>query len=241
MSSTDRILSVLAFVVSASKPVSPQDIAAGLDLPISTVYRLLSHLKTWGFISDSTQKSRYSAGAVGLQMSQQFMEHSFLFDAARPALQRLASRSQETVALIVSNQYQTICVDMIESPQALRCSFSVGKGQSLTRGASAKTLLAFSTPAIQQAILAKHLPNPAEQVDLNQQLARIKAQGYGVSVGELDPGVWGVAAPILKRKALQGIIAIMAPHSRVMGKEPILIQEALNCAASINEYVELQQ
>lgn len=241
MSSTDRILSVLAFVVSAAKPVSPQDIATGLDLPISTVYRLLSHLKTWGFITDSTQKSRYTAGAVSLQMSQQFMTHSFLFDAARPTLQRLASRTQETVALIVSNQYQTICVDMIESPQALRCSFAVGKGQSLVRGASAKTLLAFSHPAMQDTILAQHLPNLAEQAELRAQLQRIQTQGYGVSVGELDPGVWGVAAPIMKRKALQGIIAIMAPHSRVMGKEPILIQEVLDCAASINEYVELQQ
>lgn len=241
MSSTDRILSVLAFVVSAAKPVSPQEIAAGLALPISTVYRLLTHLKTWGFISDSTQKSRYSAGAVSLQMSQQFMAHSFLFDAARPALQRLSSRTQETVALIVSNQYQTICVDMIESPQALRCSFSVGKGQSLTRGASAKTLLAFSSTHMQQAVLSKYLPDPAQQAELQQQLQRIKTQGYGVSVGELDPGVWGAAAPIFKRQALQGIVAIMAPHSRVMGKEPILIQAVLDCAASINEYVELQQ
>lgn len=192
-SSSDRLLQTLQLVAASPQPLSAKDMAQQLALPPSTLYRQLTHLSQWGLLQAGADGA-YHAGPLGLQLAMGFQRHNTLAAQARPEMQRLARLSNETVALMVATRQQVICIEMMESQQALRCAFAAGKGQPLARGASALALLAFMPAAHSQATLDSMLP-PQEHEALRQTLAEVRRQGYATSDSAIDAGIWGVSAP----------------------------------------------
>ena len=54
---------------------------------------------------------------------------------------------------------------------------------------------------------------------------QIRAQGYAVSLCEIDDGIWGVSAPLIdSRERLQGAISLMAPAFRAQQRSERLIR-----------------
>ena len=187
-SSSDRLLQTLQLVAASPQPLSAKDMAQQLALPPSTLYRQLTHLSQWGLLQAGADGA-YHAGPLGLQLAMGFQRHNTLAAQARPEMQRLARLSNETVALMVATRQQVICIEMMESQQALRCAFAAGKGQPLARGASALALLAFMPAAHSQATLDSMLP-PQEHEALRQTLAEVRRQGYATSDSAIDAGIW---------------------------------------------------
>lgn len=143
MNSLHRALAILNFIAGQDKPVSPKEIAAHLSIPLSTVYRLLHILKTWEMITYAQTYGTYTVGAHSLKTTDKYYRHSLPFRQLRPFMAKLSTNCKETVALLVGNLQETICVDIIEAERTLRCSFEIGKSNTLLRGASGKTFLAF--------------------------------------------------------------------------------------------------
>lgn len=237
--SSDRLLDILSFIARQPNATTPQALAEHLNIPVSSVYRHLSTLKKARFISEGKQKNKITIGAIGLQMANHYLEHTLLIDVVKPDLLRLALKTQETAALMVPSNLQAICVEMVESRQALRCSFMVGKGTPLSQGASAKTLLAFMEEEERFAAVQMLISSQHKQKNLLDELLRIQKEGYCVSQGEVDQGIWGVSVPIFHKKKLQGVVTTMSPETRIETRENLLIDATIHCAASINEYFSL--
>ena len=125
-SSSDRLLQTLQLVAASPQPLSAKDMAQQLALPPSTLYRQLTHLSQWGLLQAGADGA-YHAGPLGLQLAMGFQRHNTLAAQARPEMQRLARLSNETVALMVATRQQVICIEMMESQQALRCAFAAGR------------------------------------------------------------------------------------------------------------------
>jgi DNA-binding IclR family transcriptional regulator len=125
---------------------------------------------------------------------------------------------------------------MIESPLSLRCSYSKGRSQPLSRGASAKALLAFLSQAVQNEVCDRLLGGDADaRSALFQELKTVRAQGYAESEGEVDPGVWGASAPIFSHgERLEGSISLMIPNMRVGSRRDELIQQTIETAKAIS-------
>lgn len=237
--SNDRLLEILSYVASQPSAVTPQALAEHLGIPVSSVYRHIAVLKKWRFIAEGKQKNKLAIGAIGLQMAQHYLDHALLIDIAKPDLMRLALKTQETVALMVASNTQAICVEMIESRQALRCSFMVGKGTPLIQGASAKALLAFMDEKERESVIHTLIKSKHQQRKLFDEIVDIQTQGFATSQGEVDHGIWGVSVPILLKGKLQGVVTTMSPELRISGKEPLLIDATKACANSINDYFSL--
>ena len=236
-SSSDRLLHTLQQIASSSVPLAARDLSVALDLPQSTLYRHLHCLTHWGLVQPVGNSGRYSAGPMGLQLAMSFQQHDTLAVQALPELQRLARSSNETAALMVATGQQVICIAMIESQQALRCSFSPGKGQPLVRGASALSLLAFM-PAEQAQSTFDALVPAAEQPALQASLQAIRLQGYAISDSAIDPGIWGVSAPVLvSGKKLLGTLTLMAPSARVRDCKDALIEKTRKAARTVSNYL----
>lgn len=217
MNSINRTLNILSYITTNKLPVTPQMISKALNIPISTVYRLLTILINWEFITFAKQYGTYTVGAQSIKTQDKYYHHSLLMSASKSELQVLGKKTQETVAIITSNLCETICVDMVESSQALRCSFVVGRGNTLIKGASAKTLLAFRDQDYQELVFETHgsqLKTTESLQQLKQALTQIRQQGYGMSISEIDEGVLGVAAPIFKGQDIIAVISVMAPEFR---------------------------
>lgn len=239
MKNSDRILNILSYIGRAKKPVSPKELEAQLNIPISTIYRILNILISWEFITNSHILGLYTLGAQSLKGHDLYEKYSFLTSDIQKILTILMEKSHESAAIIVSDLSHTICVSMIESTQALRCSFVPGKGDVLIQGASGKTLLAFYSEAIREKILKQYFPDQhhPEKIALIADLNVIQQQGYGRSVGEIDEGVLGISAPIFKQKQAIAVVTLMAPFFRSQHKEALFISLVKEAAAQITDFI----
>jgi len=231
---SDRVLMVLATIARHGRPVAAHELVELTGLPQSTLYRQVAMLKRWGFVLESA--GTYAPGPISLQLALGFDHASHLVQEARIGMAKLEVESGESVGLVVAVKDQAVCLEMVESQQSLRCSFEKGRGVPLLAGASAKSLLAFMPPAAARAILADLLAIDADtQAQLQAELSDIRAAGYALSEGEVDPGVWGVSVPVFRLPGhALGSITLMAPATRVRGKEQRLIDMTVAAAASIS-------
>ena len=202
----------------------------------STLYRQLGRLKDWGFVSEVD--ACYAPGPLSLQLALGFDVASNVMRAARPEMEALSRQSHESVGLIVAVNDRAVCLDMVESQHALRCSFEKGRGVPLRAGASAKCLLAHLPQAQRHALLDVFHPNDSDSArwqEADAELAAIRQAGCAVSAGEVDAGVWGVSAPVFAApRVAVGAITLMAPISRVTGQAEAWTRMTVVAAAGIS-------
>ncbi|WP_312526433.1 IclR family transcriptional regulator [Comamonas sp.] len=234
VSAADRVLQVLAVLACAGRPLSANELMQGTGLPRSSLYRQLARLKRFGFVADSG--ALYAPGPLGLQLARGFDDGSHLVHVARPVLVQLSQQTQESAGLLVAANGQAVCLDMVESPLSLRCSFDKGSSVPLKVGASAKCVLAY-LPAVQrEALLNQHYGegSPA-RAEAAAELQELRTQGYITTVGQVDAGVWGCSVPVFAsgRRAVAAL-SLMAPHQRVQHQQAQLVQATLAAAARIS-------
>ena len=216
----DRVLHVLTCVARAGRQIAAKQIAAQVDAPLSTVYRHLAALKEWGLLQEHAQSGLFEPGPTGVQLAWGFDRNSLLINQSRDALTDLVQRTGESVGLLVPVNDQVVCLSMVETEQPLRCSFTRGRGHPLTRGASAKALLAFLPTERAEALIASQVGEGEAAEALRQQLVDIREKRYATSEGEVDAGIWGVSAPLISDSGrLEGTITLMAPMGRLAGRE----------------------
>lgn len=236
---SERPLMVLSVIARHGKPITVKELKEATKLPQSTLYRLLLPLKKWGLVQE--QDNLYAPGPLSVQLAWGFDHTSYLVTNARTEMEKLMKLCGESVGLMVAVNNQVMCLDMVESLQSLRCSFSKGRSQPLLRGASAKALLAHLPPLTVDEVIAMQLSGkPKEERRLRDELSVIRAQGYAVSEGEVDMGVWGISAPIFsKSDHMVGAITLMSPAIRAEDQQQKLIGLTVKAAVAISERLKL--
>lgn len=234
----DRVLYVLATLARHDGSLSIAALAEKTGLAQSTLYRQVALLKRRGFVAE--HEGEYGLGPLCVQLAWGFDQSSVLIHGAQSDMAMLAAASGETIGLLAAVKDQAVCLDMVESQHPLRCSFTKGRGLSLARGASAKSLLAFMPAARQQAALAFLAREPGvDSARLADALEAIRAQGYAVTDSEVDAGVWGVSVPIFQRaNQAAACLTLMAPSTRAAQRPQVLID--LTVAAGRRVSAKLQ-
>jgi DNA-binding IclR family transcriptional regulator len=229
----DRVLQVLAVLAQQGRVLTATELMAHTGLARSTLYRLLARLKRWGFVLEND--GCYAPGPLSLQLALGFDLSSHLVRQARQEMLALARQSHESMGLIVAVNDSAVCLDMVESEQSLRCSFEKGRSVPLRAGASAKCLLAHLPDAARNAVLEAHYADQTARDAAQAELAAIRAAGYAMSTGEVDPGVWGISAPLFgANRGAVGAITLMAPVTRAAGQESALADMTIVAAARIS-------
>lgn len=192
----------------------------GLDK--STVYRLLSALQQGGLIEQNAETTRYHLGFGLLRLAGLALQHLDLPRVARPYLQALSDRTQETVSLSLLADDDTIVhVAVIESPRRVRNVEEIGSQRPLHAGSEGKVMLAYLTDERLKAILDRDLiqfseRTPIDAAKLRRQLARIRKRGYGRARGELEEGLNDVAAPIRNHEGqVVAVLGVSGPSFRL--------------------------
>jgi len=225
-SAIDRVLHALTSVARAGKPIGAKQIAADINAPLSTVYRLLGSLKQWGLLQEHANSGLLEPGPSSVQLAWGFDQNAQLVTQSRDEIRALVQRTGESVGLLVPINDAVVCLSMVESDQPLRCSFARGRAHPLTRGASAKALLAFMPEAQADVLIAGCAPDdPESTAALRAQLEEIRRRRFATSESEVDIGIWGVSAPLISDAGrLEGTITLMAPVARIAGREAELAQ-----------------
>lgn len=235
MEKENRLLAILSYIYSNESPKTTKEISRSLHIPLSTVYRTMRILKDWGFITDAHETDGVVSGPTSYSASLQFQRYSTMSNIFSPFLKLLVSETKETAAIIVPTPHHTLCVALEESPSLLKCSFSLGSKQSLIKGASAKTILAFQDKKTTQLLLKQYALD--KNLSFQEEISHIKTNGYGISIGEIDADVWGVSFPIFKKGELFAVLTTMAPYYRAQMHAHQLISATQKQATHINDFL----
>ncbi|PSW05504.1 IclR family transcriptional regulator [Photobacterium lipolyticum] len=234
LSPNQRLLQILMTISSASEPLSAQMISDQTSTPISSVYRYITTLREWNLIEEQHGHKRYIIGPAALQLLSNFRSFSPLSEGVRPVLKRLQNQTGEMSAYMVPVGFSALCVEMVESPYALRCSYQQGQSQPLILGASSKVLLAqFSEKRLVATLAHFGVMEEAEIAKWLVELQQIKQDGYALSTSEFDPGVSSVSAPVFLNKKVVGAISVMVPEERIIHKKNSIIFNVLQAARAL--------
>lgn len=231
--SVPRLLAVQLAIARAGS-LSVWEISATTGIPQSAVYRQLDALVDAGLVHRSPRRGLFCCGAESLRFAESYRREALANSSITTRLQDAADSSGELAAYLVPSGTEALCVESAEGRHILRCSYSPGRSQPLTRGASALAILAFLPPPDTREILdVLHVQAPCKQT-LFRQIEQVRSHRYATSDSELDDGVWGASAPVFASSgSLAGVVTIMAPSVRAEQRRDELIRQAQLTAADL--------
>ena len=221
--SIERAFSILQIVSDQPTGVRLTDIIPEVDLPRSTVARILSTLENLGAVERHPESSGYRIGPSILELA---MQPTYLVTLINPYLQKLAAATDESVVLVLSDDEKIFFADQIHSRHRLQVREWTGQSQDIIHADSAgKVFLAHWREADREAYLARPLRSAAPRTiavpeQLRQHLVDIRKQGYAWAYEELEEGLAGVSAPVFDAGGeVIAVINVTGPIFRLPGPQ----------------------
>ncbi len=201
MSSLVRMLSVLDLFTEAEPAWTPDAIAQRLACSLPTAYRYVRALMRAGLLRRAVAGS-YVLGPRLAELDFQMRRTDPLLRDGDAALRALCEDTGCDVVVAEALGDRLITVQQLHGTEGVSASFGRGRRMPLFRGMLSKTLLAWMPRAALRRLYDAHAveaaaePFAASFETLVANLRPIRAQGHAVSVGELDPGLAGIAVPL---------------------------------------------
>lgn len=196
-----RTLDILEAIASVETSASLTTLAAAVDLPKSTAYRLLTALAERGYV-DRDGESGYRPTLKLVTLGNQILNGLDLRAVARPILAELMHTVKAVVHLCVIDGDAVVYIDKLQPMGTQRMYSQVGRRSPLHCTGVGKVALAGLPDEEVRAILER-AGTPAFTVNTMTQLegivrhlARVREQGFATDDEEHEPGIRCVAAPI---------------------------------------------
>lgn len=226
--SVDRALQLLSVFESDFQELSIQQFSELLDLPKSTVHRLLTTLVLRGFIEQDSQTRNYRLGIKLYALGMRVAATRAINSEAAPVLRSLIERCGETASVSVLDDIETVIVEKLETNQALRVTSQIGKRNPIHCTGSGKVVLAYLDSAVADKILKRVSPlkkytnkTITDMVKLKENLMEIRIRGYALDDEEIFEGQFCIAAPVRNDKGeVFAAITVSGPLNRILAKDP---------------------
>ncbi len=201
------------------------EIVQHAHLERSTARRILKCLSEEGLVMQDAETHRYFLGPLVFELGLAVAPQFNLVDICRPALQRIAEKTGDTVFLTVRSGYESVCLDRREGSFPIKTlTLEVGTRRPLGAGAGGIALLMLlPDEAVEEIVKANavrfttynHLTIPA----LLKMLARSRKLGYAINDIHITPGASSIGLPVVNRWGHPfAAISVGAIQSR-MGEE----------------------
>lgn len=232
----ERMLDILD-LLGAGKPLTVEEIAAALDLPTSSAYRLLRTLRDRHLVFQPAGEKAFQMGFAVLRWADAARQSLDVVGLARPSLQALATQTQETTSLTLLHGDSAATADVIEGQGHVRVAPDRGRILPLHSGAACKAILAhLPAEAVARAAAARSGGRGKSPAALKADLAATLERGYALSVEEIYEGAAAVAVPIFLGGAVIGSLAVSAPVSSMTDKRLLQVARMLKAEATrLNE------
>jgi DNA-binding IclR family transcriptional regulator len=219
MNPLHKVFTIIETVVARQdKGLTYSEILAALDLPKSSVHRILKELTELGYLTFNPETKRYFGSLRLASLGAEVMSQFQLRDHVRPHLLALHRETDHTTNLGVLDGTRGVFVDKIESKDfGIKLFSEIGKPFPLHCTGLGKVLLAFAPEATLQTLIQKPLEALTEKtitdpVELERELAAIRKQGYALDDEEITRGILCLAAPVFGfGEGLVGAVSVTFP------------------------------
>jgi IclR family transcriptional regulator, acetate operon repressor len=231
----DRAAQLLTQVVHGAEPVTFTELAAASGLAKSTTSRLLMALERHQLVRRDSG-GRFWPGELFIRYASRGTAGTDLVAVSRPYLDRLGRQTGETVNLGIASGGGggagggvpgggsrggdgggTVVeqIAQVDSRYMIGGTNWVGLSVPLHCSALGKVLVAFGAAELAPGRLPRRTARTiTTRTALQAELAVVRKRGYAVTVGELEPGLVAVAAPVFAAGPPVGSPAVGSPAVR---------------------------
>jgi IclR family acetate operon transcriptional repressor len=205
VASVDRALRILAVVGSAPRGLSLDELSGQLDVPKSSLHRILAALKYRGFIAQPEHGGSYFLGTELLATAFRFYDVLDLRALIHPLLAMLTGELNETTHMAVLDGAEVVYQDKVEAMHSIKMSSVIGGRNPAHSTGVGKALLAWTYPtdeavrewAARWAPLKAATPRTViSAAKLAEQLAEVRERGFALDMEENETGVRCAAVPV---------------------------------------------
>lgn len=217
--------------------LSLSDLAQRVELPRSTVHRIITALESEGLAATASPNGRYKLGPELVRLAAG--QHGELRTEVRPLLRKLSAEVNETVDLSVLIHDHVSFIDQIGASHRLRAVSAVGGSFPAHCTANGKALLACHREDVLRKLLPEKLeaatPNTnTDREALIEQLSTVRRVGYAVDREEHTLGICAIGAVVSDALGPVAAVSVPVPSQRFTGNEKSLARSLLDAVAEIN-------
>lgn len=218
-----KAIEIMEYLSLEQKEIGVREASHILDVPKSTMQRILNTLLADEIVDFNEKTQSYSLGNGMLRLFTPYVVKNSLISAAREFMEQLSLELGETVGLHTRVKANQMVLHQCESMHELKWSLIVGKVYPLNAGASGKTLLAYLNNE-QYEKVRPHFDKVTEKTTLAEseildELLRIRNLGYSISRGEFSTGAMGIAVPVFKGDTAIASLSVYGPETRLDDKQ----------------------
>jgi len=234
----NNAIDILDLLGDTEGELSMSEIGAKLSLTRSNVNKLLATLEGFGYVEYNRYTGNFRLGVKTFQISQAYINKLNLIEISVQILTMVKEKLNESVYISVLRDGNVVYLNMVETDHAVRVLPRIGNVGPAYATATGKAQLAYkSNEEIERLYkegLTKVTDNTIADVDeLEEELEKVKKQGYAVDDEEYEMDVRCVGAPIFDfmNNVIAGI-SVSAPLERLseerIEKEviPVIVEAA---------------
>ncbi|MBW2205035.1 MAG: IclR family transcriptional regulator [Deltaproteobacteria bacterium] len=183
-------------------------LANNLEMSKGTVHGIIFALEDSGAIIRDPVTKKYTLGVTLFELGKLAYSQIDLMALARPVMEELMERTEESVYVGVMNGGHITILDIVESSQDLKITSPKGTAIPLFAGATGKVILAsMEKPQALNIITKNGLPRFTEHtitdpVRYLEEVESARKKGYATDYEEYISGVRAIASPIRGWKPL---------------------------------------
>lgn len=238
-----KALKILSWMAESEyEEVGVRHIASSLGFATGTTHRLLATLESTGVVN-RTGNGKYRLGLEMMRIGWKVSERFSVVDVARPFLEELVSSCNETACLGLydRSREQMMFALVVDADNPLRYVIKRHEWIPLHSGAGGLAILAFLPPGERSALLRDTDLKPVTELTLTdpelieQEAARIRDRGYGLSHGQRILGAVGIAAPIWgpAHNVIGDVLVTIPEHRFGPGTEEAVAPQVVAAASKI--------
>lgn len=238
MSSLTRMLAILDLFDEGSSVWTAEAIAERLGYSLPTGYRYVRELAEAGLLRRDAGGT-YVLGARVIELDYRIRIGDPLIIAGERVMRTLAEATGCEVVLGTIYGGRIITIHQTHGGEDVAASFGRGRRMPLFRGMLSRTILA----ALPRARLRKLHEANAEEAQASPfahdweamvtELKAIRSAGWCVSHGELDPGLTGIAVPLVSAEhRVIAALGFVMTRRRYSTSDPTLLVRHLEEAAA---------
>jgi DNA-binding IclR family transcriptional regulator len=233
--SVARALALLDALAESEAGVGVNELARRIGVNASTASRLLATLEQGGLV-ERVPGGPYRLGLKLVALADRVLSRLDVRERARPWLLMLVDETGETATLSVPGSGEAITVDFVPAPSSVVSMARLGRPSVSHATAAGKVMLAFGGDSALSrgteltAYTERTITDPDALV---RELAAVRERGIAEAVGEREPDLAALAAPVLGRgDELVAILGVQGPVGRLPAAKRRALEQPLRRAAA---------
>jgi len=220
--SVSRISSLLRCFTHGEPELGVSEISRKVELPKSTVHRILSALANEGLVSQNEETGKYTIGPEIYIMGSIYASINNILTAAKPVMKTLNELTGETVVLSVLDKEHVKIITHEEPTYDFRYAVPIGSMRPAYASAMGRAMLSDLTDEEIDILFPEENLKPetsktvSTKKELKELLEQVRKTGISLNPEGMHEGIHGIAAAIRDSSGYAiAAIAIPVPLFRV--------------------------